>query len=53
VGAAEVSPKHANFVVNLGGATAGDIRAVIDEMIRRVREHAGIDLVPEVFFVGF
>jgi UDP-N-acetylmuramate dehydrogenase len=53
VGAAEVSPKHANFVVNLGGATAADIRAVIDEMMRRVREHAGVELVPEVFFVGF
>jgi UDP-N-acetylmuramate dehydrogenase len=52
VGAAEVSPKHANFVVNLGGATAADIRAVIDEMIRRVRDHAGVTLVPEVHFVG-
>ncbi len=52
VGAAEVSAKHANFVVNLGGATATQIRAVIDEMIRRVALHAGVVLVPEVHFVG-
>jgi UDP-N-acetylmuramate dehydrogenase len=52
VGAAQVSTKHANFIVNLGGATAADIEAVIDHVERTVREKTGIALVREVRIVG-
>ncbi len=52
IGGAEVSPKHANFVANMGGATAADIDAVIREIQRRVWESAGIELHPEVHRAG-
>ena len=52
IGAAQVSTKHANFVVNRGGATATDIRAVIETVQRRVQEQFGVALHPEVHFVG-
>ncbi len=51
VGGAQVSPVHANFVVNVGGATASDVRAVMEEMQRRVREMFGIDLEPEILIL--
>ncbi|HVO11666.1 MAG TPA: UDP-N-acetylmuramate dehydrogenase [Vicinamibacteria bacterium] len=47
-GAAVVSPKHANFVVNEGGATATDVLALLDEVRERVRAMAGIELELEV-----
>ena len=37
VGAAEVSPMHANYFVNTGGATAADVRGLIEQVQRRVR----------------
>ena len=52
VGGAEVSQKHANFIVNLGGATADDVLALMAEMRERVRERFGIELEPEVRIVG-
>jgi len=52
VGGAQVSPKHANFIVNRGGATAADIEAVIEHVQATVREQAGIALVREVRIVG-
>ena len=52
IGAAQVSPKHANFIVNRGGARAADIEAVIDHVERTVREQTGIALVREVRIVG-
>lgn len=48
IGGAEVSTKHANFIVNRGGATAADVSALIAEMQRRVFEASGISLVPEI-----
>ena len=48
VGAAEVSPIHANFFINLGGATAADVRGLIDLVRERVRQATGILLEPEV-----
>jgi len=51
-GAAQVSTKHANFIVNLGGARAADIEAVIGHVERTVRERTGIALVREVRIVG-
>lgn len=52
IGGAEVSPKHANFVVNNGGATADEIRRVIAHMQRTVEDRFGVRLQPEVHFVG-
>jgi UDP-N-acetylmuramate dehydrogenase len=52
VGGAQVSTKHANFIVNLGTARAADIEAVIGHVERTVRERTGIALVREVRIVG-
>lgn len=52
IGAAEVSPKHANFIINTGGATAADIEALILHVQAGVKAHSGIDLVPEVHIIG-
>ncbi len=48
VGGAEVSPVHANFIVNTGGATCADVLALADEVRRRVETKFGIRLLPEV-----
>ena len=48
VGGAEVSNKHANYIVNAGGATAADVRAVIDHVRDVVFERFGIALELEV-----
>ncbi len=53
VGGAAVSERHANFVVNEGGATAADVLAVMHRMYDEVWQHHGIELVPEVKFLGF
>ena len=52
VGGAQVSEKHCGFVINTGGATAGDILAVIREVQKRVRENTGITLDTEVILLG-
>src|SRR5688572_26859229 len=44
IGGAIVSPKHANFIVNTGDATAADIEALIELAQRSVRERFGIEL---------
>ncbi len=48
VGGAGVSEKHAGFVVNLGGATAQDVRCLLTEVSDRVFDATGIRLEPEV-----
>ena len=48
VGGAQVSEKHAGFVVNTGDATAADVLALIAEVQRRVRQTTGVELEPEV-----
>lgn len=53
VGRAQVSERHANFIVNLGGASARDVVAVIAHVLQRVRGRYGIDLRTEVKFLGF
>lgn len=53
IGGAEVSPLHANFIVNTGDATAAEIDALINLVRQRVRESTGIDLHPEVKRLGF
>lgn len=52
VGDAQVSPKHANFIVNLGHATARDVLELIDLVRRRVQERRGIELSLEVKVFG-
>jgi UDP-N-acetylmuramate dehydrogenase len=52
IGGAEVSRKHANFIVNKGGATALDIESLITEVRRAVLAFHGVALVPEVRIVG-
>ncbi|GAC1436316.1 MAG: UDP-N-acetylmuramate dehydrogenase [Chloroflexota bacterium] len=52
VGGAQVSPVHANFMVNLGTATAEDIVALIQLVRRRVYDTYGVDLHPEVQQIG-
>ncbi len=52
VGGAAVSRKHAGFVVNLGGATAADVRAVIEHVQDEVDRQFGVRLEPEVRFLG-
>jgi UDP-N-acetylmuramate dehydrogenase len=47
-GKAVVSPRHANFVVNEGGASAADVLGLIDELRERVRAETGVDLELEV-----
>jgi UDP-N-acetylmuramate dehydrogenase len=52
VGEAEVSPMHANYFVNTGGATAADVRGLIEEVRRRVEDAFGATLEPEVKIIG-
>ena len=52
IGGAEVSQKHAGFVINVGGATAKDVRELIDYVRAEVKKKYGVELEPEVKFVG-
>ncbi len=52
IGDAQISEKHCGFVVNIGNATAEDVREVMDEATRRVKEHFSVELEPEVIFLG-
>ena len=51
-GGAMVSTKHANFIVNIGDASAEDVRTLIRLCQDTVKEKFGVDLVPEVEMVG-
>jgi UDP-N-acetylmuramate dehydrogenase len=53
IGKAQVSEKHANFIINLGGASASEIRQLIDLVQRTVHHRMGILLEPEVKLLGF
>lgn len=52
IGGAQISSVHANFIVNLGGATAADVLALMSRAQEAVRERTGIALEPEVRIVG-
>ena len=52
VGGALISPRHANFIENAGGATSADCIALMVEARRRVRERFGVELEHEVQFLG-
>ena len=51
-GGAQVSPKHAGFIVNVGGATCEDVLTLIARIQRTVREETGVDLECEVRKTG-
>ena len=52
IGRAQISPIHANIIVNLGGATARDVRALIAHAQDAVLKKSGHRLKPEIAFVG-
>ncbi|PKN61602.1 MAG: UDP-N-acetylenolpyruvoylglucosamine reductase [Deltaproteobacteria bacterium HGW-Deltaproteobacteria-15] len=52
VGGAMISPKHANFIVNVGGASAGDVLALMELARKRVWELTRVELEPEIRVVG-
>ncbi len=52
VGNAEVSYKHANFIVNLGNASAKDIESIIDHVESEVLNKKGVKLEREVKILG-
>ena len=52
VGAARVSPVHANFIVNTGEATAADVITLMRRVRTQVRDQAGVTLEPEILLLG-
>ena len=52
IGGASISPKHANFIVNEGGATAADIHALIARCQLEVRQQFGVELREEIVRLG-
>jgi UDP-N-acetylmuramate dehydrogenase len=52
VGGAVVSDRHANYILNTGGATARDVLALIGRVQARVHDHAGADLATEIKMLG-
>jgi UDP-N-acetylmuramate dehydrogenase len=52
IGGAQISPKHANFIENAGGARTEDAVALMAEARRRAREQYGVELVHEVELLG-
>ena len=51
-GGAQMSPKHSNFLVNTGGATASDLEGLGEEVRKKVFQHSGIELVWEIKRIG-
>jgi UDP-N-acetylmuramate dehydrogenase len=52
IGGARVSPTHGNFIVNEGGATASDVRALVELCRRSVKDAFGVDLREEIVCLG-
>ena len=52
IGSASISEQHANFIVNEGGATSGDIENLIKHTRQVVKKNYDIDLQPEVRIMG-
>lgn len=51
IGGAQIAPWHGNFIINTGGATAADVRALVDWAIEKVRERTGFTMETEIIFV--
>jgi UDP-N-acetylmuramate dehydrogenase len=52
IGSVQVSPVHANFFVNTGGASASDVKQLIDLTRTTVRERFGVELELEIELIG-
>ena len=52
-GQARVSATHANFIVNEGGATATEVRDLVEQCKRDVRSRFGVTLREEIVYLGF
>ena len=52
IGDAQVSDKHCGFVVNIGNASAADVKEVIEEVQEKVKERFHVRLEPEIIFLG-
>lgn len=52
IGGAEVSPKHANYILNTGTATADDVLKLIDLIKQKAKKTYSLDLKEEIFYVG-
>jgi UDP-N-acetylmuramate dehydrogenase len=52
IGGARISEKHANFIVNCGGATSHDVEKIMQEIIEAIEKEHGITLIPEVHILG-
>ncbi|MGH7309771.1 MAG: UDP-N-acetylmuramate dehydrogenase [Candidatus Rokuibacteriota bacterium] len=52
INGAEISTKHANFIVNRGGAVSGDVKALMDLARERVHGHFGVTLETEIRVIG-
>jgi UDP-N-acetylmuramate dehydrogenase len=52
IGGAQISPRHANFIENAGGARSADALALMAEARRRAWEQFGVELAHEVEFLG-
>jgi UDP-N-acetylmuramate dehydrogenase len=52
IGGAQISEKHANFIINTGGAKASDVLVLIDLAKRKVKEKFGVELKEEILRVG-
>ncbi len=53
IGGAEISTVHGNFIINTGDALASEVRQLIELIQTKVKEQYGIELTPEVQFIGF
>ena len=51
-GGAQISHKHANFLINTGTATAADLEGLGEEVRKRVKDHSGVELIWEVRRIG-
>jgi len=53
IGKAQISEKHANYIINLGGATADEVIQLISYIKQQVRDTLGIQLQEEIRYLGF
>lgn len=53
IGGAKVSEKHANFILNVGNATADDVVQLISYIKQQVRDKRGVQLMEEIDYIGF